>query len=852
MSYRFLRTICLSASIATLALAAAAVPTAAIAQAQTIQFSIPAGNRAQALMDFSRQAGVQILFPYDAVAGLDTPAISGTFTRSELLKRLLDGTSLVIASESDTVITLKVAGPKNDSASKDAAKDEPREELIITGSHIRDANPTSPVHTITRKDIDQSGYAQIGDVIRSLPENFSGGQNPGVIAADPGASGVNSNYSNASTANLRGLGSDATLTLVNGHRTSGEALYQASDMSGVPLAAVSRIEVVTDGASALYGSDAVAGVVNILLRRDYDGGEVSARVGSSAQGGGEDRSVSLLWGRSGSDWHLLGNYEYYDQKPVYASQRSFLSEVVPTNTVLRGMQRNSVFLSGHKDFSDRISLNLDVLFGDRNTQDVQQSRPTTRKNSNYTWTPNYSTTLSADIGLAGDWKLRVDTSLSGSRNVLWTHAPNYYSQFQFKNLLEYLEAKADGTVLHGPGGDIKAAIGGGRRSEAFQFGIGGTSSYFEASRDVDYLFAEVNIPAVTPSAERPGLNSLEFSVSARAESYSDLGSTTNPKVGFRWVPHRDFTVRGTWGTSFKAPSFYQLYGPTYVVHYPTATFGGTGGGTAMLTQGGNSALEPETSESRTIGVDYRPSNVPTLKLTATYFDIDYKDRVVVPIPQYTRSLRDPTFAPFVQNSPSASLQAEAITRAGTGYFNLTGAPYDPTNVVALIFDQYVNATSQKINGIDLGYRQQFDIQDGVLSLFGNATWMRLEQKTLPTLPDKVLSGTVFNSPDLKARAGVDFARGAFNAVLIANYVSDGLDTGVAPAAPIKSWTTVDTTLSYRFPAQKIRVSLAISNLFDERPPYVRSPSITTRGYYFDSTNSSAMGRFTSLYISKAW
>ncbi|NJC00036.1 outer membrane receptor for ferrienterochelin and colicin [Sphingomonas trueperi] len=81
--------------------------------------------------------------------------------------------------------------------------------------------------------------------------------------------------------NLRGLGSDATLTLINGHRLPYDAVNQGVDISIIPLAALERIEVITDGASALYGSDAVGGVANLILRRDYDGLLTSARVGAS-------------------------------------------------------------------------------------------------------------------------------------------------------------------------------------------------------------------------------------------------------------------------------------------------------------------------------------------------------------------------------------------------------------------------------------------------------------------------------------------------------------------------------------------------------------------------------------------
>src|SRR3546814_3459435 len=100
--------------------------------------------------------------------------------------------------------------------------------------------------------------------------------------------------SDLSALNLRGLGPDATLTLFNGHRVAYDAIGQGVDISAVPLAAVDRIEVLTDGSSALYGSDAVGGVANVILRRDYDGAVASARVGGATDGGDFEQQYNLV------------------------------------------------------------------------------------------------------------------------------------------------------------------------------------------------------------------------------------------------------------------------------------------------------------------------------------------------------------------------------------------------------------------------------------------------------------------------------------------------------------------------------------------------------------------------------
>ena len=369
---------------------------------KTYTFNIPAENTAQALMDFSRQADVQILFPYDVAAAHSAPAIVGEYDRLSALAKILEDSGLEIAQEKERVITLKVARPKGDKVS--AAPDEQTSptEVIVTGSHIRGGNPTSPVHTLTRTDIDRSGYSQVGDLMRSLPENFSGGQNPGVLGAGVGNSD-NGNVSSASTVSLRGLGTDATLVLVNGHRLSADSFRQGSDISGIPLGAINRIEIVPDGASALYGSDAVAGVVNFVLRKNYRGTEVSARVGTTAEGGGTEKTVSLLTGVAKQNWYVMANAERSIQSSITAADRSFTQAAPPEETLLPEMSRTSLFLTAGWTVNDRVSLSGETLISDRRTELVLQASPSRPQYIETVRTPAYSVSGSADITLAGDW-----------------------------------------------------------------------------------------------------------------------------------------------------------------------------------------------------------------------------------------------------------------------------------------------------------------------------------------------------------------------------------------------------------------------------------------------------------------
>ncbi len=137
-----------------------------------------------------------------------------------------------------------------------------------------------------REALDQDGRATVADALAALPQNFGGTASETTLRT--GADPLGTNASEASGVNLRGLGADATLVLVNGRRLAGTGLRgDFADVSSIPMSAVDRVEVLLDGASALYGSDAVGGVVNIVLKTRFDGAETRLLTGGATQGGGQ-------------------------------------------------------------------------------------------------------------------------------------------------------------------------------------------------------------------------------------------------------------------------------------------------------------------------------------------------------------------------------------------------------------------------------------------------------------------------------------------------------------------------------------------------------------------------------------
>src|SRR5262249_44131641 len=152
------------------------------------------------------------------------------------------------------------------------------ERIEVTGSHIKriDTEGPSPVTTLTRKAIESTGYNSVSDVLRDQAVSSFGSTRE--------SSG--SNAAGVSEVDLRGLGANRTLVLLNGQRLPTDAVTGAVDLNMIPTAAVERIEVLNDGASAIYGSDALGGVVNIITRKDFSGNEISYEQSTPELAGG--------------------------------------------------------------------------------------------------------------------------------------------------------------------------------------------------------------------------------------------------------------------------------------------------------------------------------------------------------------------------------------------------------------------------------------------------------------------------------------------------------------------------------------------------------------------------------------
>ena len=233
------------------------------------------------------------------------------------------------------------------------------DRVEVTGSRIKRAEVAGqvPIQTLTRSEIERTGMNSIGEVLQQLTGSGSAlnakFNSSGNFGFPPDGSGVGAG---SAQVDLRHLGAKRVLVLVDGIRwvneSSASGVGAATDLNTIPLAIVERIEVLEDGASSLYGSDAIAGVVNIITRRDFDGGQVTLNYGEYSKGDGTQKGVDLAWGTRGDRYTLFLGASWTKQDPVYAIDREQARFPIPGTGLAFG---SGGIPQGHFKFLDPIT-----------------------------------------------------------------------------------------------------------------------------------------------------------------------------------------------------------------------------------------------------------------------------------------------------------------------------------------------------------------------------------------------------------------------------------------------------------------------------------------------------------------
>jgi iron complex outermembrane recepter protein len=227
-----------------------------------------------------------------------------------------------------TVLASAIAAVSMISPAVSAQDQQKLEEVLVTGSKIRQAaiDRASPVNTLSEDDLKRVGVTSIADILNQLP-NSGGALNTrfnssGNFGFPPDGGGIGAG---AAQVDLRNLGAKRTLVLVDGvrwvHGSSASGVSNATDLNTIPSAIIDRIEVLEDGASAIYGSDAIAGVVNIITKKDFEGFEVGLYGGQYDDSDGETQEVSLTWGVSNKGTNIMFSASYNNQEDILAKDR---------------------------------------------------------------------------------------------------------------------------------------------------------------------------------------------------------------------------------------------------------------------------------------------------------------------------------------------------------------------------------------------------------------------------------------------------------------------------------------------------------------------------------------------------
>lgn len=311
-------------------LPASALAAAGIAGATSrVVVELPASSLEEALVGLGQQANISIVFATSAVNGLTTPGLrSSDLSAVDALQRLLSSHCLKAQQIRQRVFAVRSGCSTRELSSQNEAEPvtpgpftPPAIEEIyvseeaLTGTRLRGPSATDlgAIEVIDRAEIEHSGAQAIDQILRYVP----------AVAGNSTSTLISNGGDGTATVTLRGLPASNTLVLLNGRRLNPDAFGGGSvDLNSLPLALIERVEILKDGASALYGSDAVAGVVNVITRNRVNGVHLDTYYGQAGAGDLNTLHTSMIAGRSQSAWEWTAGASYYDQSQLPSSARA--------------------------------------------------------------------------------------------------------------------------------------------------------------------------------------------------------------------------------------------------------------------------------------------------------------------------------------------------------------------------------------------------------------------------------------------------------------------------------------------------------------------------------------------------
>ncbi|MBN2447055.1 MAG: TonB-dependent receptor, partial [Phycisphaerae bacterium] len=787
-----------------------------------------------------------------------------------------------------------------------------------------------------------------------------------------GQAGGSGNITYGNSVNLRGIGPYATLVLIDGHRVVNNS--RSTDPSVLPTLGVERVEIVANGASAIYGSDAVAGVVNLIPRRNLDGVEAFARYGFAEDGAFDEWSAGAALGKTFDRGQVMVAFEHVERSNLSGDDRDFFvadqrpfggddyrtMRCAPGTLVLDGVtyalpdeytqanagaitpgtanlcnnligqdlfpeqKYDSVNATASYEITDWLEFFVDGFYSKRKFQRYA-AQPSARlnvpeTNAFFVRPPGFTGTsyqidysfsedipLSGTDGFAESWQvspgLRIDLPFGWELEALAAYGETHDFSGSYDGVnngalnaalassdpdtafdpyglgrtsqsvidgifnqiflaptdgqLNFYEAGASGPLFELPGGEVRAAVGYERQEFEVDLGVARGApdtpmTYRTFDRSVDSVYAEVLLPIFGPGNATPGFEELELTAAVRHDSYSDAGKTTNPQFGVNWTPVYGLKLRGSYGTSFRAPTIPEIYGNSsnlYVQNYQNPA-----GGAPIIGitygSGPNTDLGPETATTWSVGADIEP--LDNLRLSLTYFDVAYDDQITGNLSNLTILGQEAQYAGtgvILRGDAARDRTAELIAEGKPVLGVLPGGSVD--NVTLFVDGRSRNLGKSVTRGIDFNVGYFMDLgPDDTLTLNASGTYLTsYEVAIAPAAPLEDQLNIIFQPLRFKARASATWDHGPITARVMATHVGGYTNNLVTPEEEVDSYTPVDLTLTWRVGESfggKLLSGLEligeVRNLFDTDPPYVNlAPSGNGSGGY-DATAANPIGR----------
>mgnify|MGYP001574519668 FL=1 len=746
-----------------LLLSLGALPSAALADdpAKVDQrlehFTLEAGPLADTLLAISRQTSTPISFDQASLEGLDSVAIQGELSRDQAIDRALHNTGLRASRTVSGAIVITQAGAKTSAVAptktapvQAAHGADPTLATVVTlGTRRQDVTALkslAPVELITPEQIQNSGAVTLNQALTLLVPsfNFPQGQN-----ASKGTSAVRS-------ASLRGLSPAYTLILVNGKRRNPTGRLSGVDpwgadqlveLNNIPISGIERVEVLSDGASAQYGSDAIAGVINVVLKEKDSGGGLQTRYGQYKKGDGETRNANGWWGtRLPGDGFLTLSADGLSNNPVDRSGIDNQYVNAGPSGDLRtgrwgqgGRDQGSLLANAELGLNDETRLYSTLNYAySNNVNDVNPNYSTSRDNIKAIYPDGfqprvsekrYDTSAVVGVKYAEAFLGNFDLSLSYGKNEVRGYLENslspsyglasatsFYrgaSESKTTNLaldwthdLDFNWAPSPWTLSGGAAyrhenfaindiGDEQSWDYGGGLIPAGQQGAGQRARFgavdIAGINPDDLGSLSRNVAGVYAGLEGHLTDKLEVGTALRAEHYSDFGDTVNGKLSARYTFTPAFAIRSTFSTGYRAPSLGQLSTQTTTYTGNWSFDGGAAApGRTRLFRPGDSAVaafgakDLDPVKAKNFSLGFVWTPDERTSLTVDAYRIDIDGNILA-----TQTLQDPA-----DNSSTAV--RDILAKAGLS--NFSGASF------------YTNGYDTRTTGVDAQLKHRLDLQ----------------------------------------------------------------------------------------------------------------------------------------------